>query len=84
MNFNHKLIESWWALLRHLSAEMKLELASRLINSLKTPDSRQKDIEKNVDHADFQNFILNGPIMSEDQYQQFLDARKDFNLWRTN
>ena len=37
-NFNNKVLESWWALLRHLSVEVRLELASRLINSLKTPE----------------------------------------------
>ncbi len=34
-NFNNKVLESWWSTLRHLSAEARLELASRLINSLK-------------------------------------------------
>lgn len=34
-NFNNKVLESWWAILRHLNAEVRLELASRLINSLK-------------------------------------------------
>ena len=37
-NFNNKVLESWWALLRHLSVEVRLELASRLINSLKTSE----------------------------------------------
>jgi len=34
-NFNNKILESWWALLNNLSNEIKLELASRLIDSLK-------------------------------------------------
>ena len=34
-NFNNKILDSWWALLRHLKAEVRLELASRLIDSLK-------------------------------------------------
>ncbi|MCB0594097.1 MAG: hypothetical protein H6557_33670 [Lewinellaceae bacterium] len=38
VNFNNKVLESWWALLKHLSVEAKLELASRLINSLKAPE----------------------------------------------
>lgn len=43
-DFNSKMLESWWAVLRHLNAEMRLELASRLIESLKTPEpEEQKD-----------------------------------------
>jgi len=33
--------------------------------------------------SDFQNFILNGPVMNEEQYDRFLEHRKQFNLWRT-
>ena len=36
-NFNGKILESWWSLLKHLSNDMKLELASRLIDSIKSP-----------------------------------------------
>ncbi len=46
MNFNNKILETWWALLRHLSVEVRLELASRLINSLKTPDPEEKKEKK--------------------------------------
>ncbi|HQU57997.1 MAG TPA: hypothetical protein PLU64_02345 [Saprospiraceae bacterium] len=35
VNPNKESIENWWALIRHLGAEAKLELASRLIDSLK-------------------------------------------------
>ena len=38
VNFNNKIIDGWWTLLRHLSRDARLELASRLINSLKTPE----------------------------------------------
>lgn len=34
LNFN---IESWWSLLKNLNHDIKLELASRLIHSLKKP-----------------------------------------------
>jgi hypothetical protein len=35
-------IEGWWSMLKHLSKEMKLELASRLIESLKKPELPNK------------------------------------------
>jgi RNase H-fold protein (predicted Holliday junction resolvase) len=32
---------------------------------------------------DFQNFILSGPVMSDEQYQEVKQQRENFNLWRT-
>jgi hypothetical protein len=37
-NFNKDLVEIWWVLLKRLSVEANLELASRLIDSLKQPE----------------------------------------------
>ncbi|HMO39662.1 MAG TPA: hypothetical protein PKC76_09975 [Saprospiraceae bacterium] len=34
--------------------------------------------------SDFQEFLLQGPVMDDDQYQDFLSDRKYFNAWRTN
>ena len=33
--------------------------------------------------SDFQKFILTGPVMSDDQHQNFKQQRQEFNLWRT-
>lgn len=35
-------VEKWWALLKDLSSEAKIELASRLIDSLKSPYDPEK------------------------------------------
>lgn len=43
--FNKKTLEGWWNILRHLSAEARIELASRLINSLK--NEKPKNDNKN-------------------------------------
>ncbi len=43
LNFN---IESWWSMLRHLNNDIKLELASRLIDSIKKP---MPPVKKNDD-----------------------------------
>ena len=39
------------------------------------------DMEK--DRSDFQEFLLEGPVMEDDQYQDFLFNRKYFNTWRS-
>jgi len=33
--------------------------------------------------SDFQKFILSGPVMSDEQYLNFNQQRKNFNQWRT-
>jgi len=52
-----------------LKAELKNELTKRKSKS---------------EQFDFQQFLLNGPVMDEPQYQQFLEHRKAFNKWRGN
>ncbi|MGM9475354.1 hypothetical protein ACS5PU_02945 [Pedobacter sp. GSP4] len=34
------------------------------------------------DLSDFQDFLLKGPTMSEEQYKQYQTNRKSFNSWR--
>lgn len=41
-NFNGSVLESWWSLLKHLNRDIKLELAGRLIESLKNPIEPKK------------------------------------------
>lgn len=52
---------------------LKIDLSSKLIPAQPT----QK-------HADFQQFLLSGPIMGDEQYEEFLSTRQRFNQWRTN
>lgn len=42
VNFNPKILEAYWLLLRDLSEDARLELASRLINSLKPSSTLDK------------------------------------------
>lgn len=32
---------------------------------------------------EFQELLLKGPVMDDEQYQEFLQNRKYFNAWRT-
>jgi len=52
--------------------KLKADLA--LINT-------DRDIEK--ERGKFQEFLLQGPVMDDDQYEDFLTNRKYFNVWRT-
>lgn len=45
VNFNKDALEKWWALLKNLNHETKIELASRLIDSLKSPNKPEEEKE---------------------------------------
>ena len=36
----------------------------------------------NSDISEFQKFLLSGPVMTDEQYNQFRENRKTFNSWR--
>lgn len=40
------------------------------------------EIVSNTNISDFQKFILEGPVMSDEQYNTFKEHRKSFNKWR--
>jgi hypothetical protein len=64
-------------LIKQLPASQLAKLKSELSDEMIEEKSKQE-------HSDFQKFLLGGPIMAENQYQQFLDHRKSFNQWRVN
>jgi hypothetical protein len=64
-------------LIKQLPASQMAKLKSELSDELIEEKSKQE-------HSDFQKFLLEGPVMAEEQYQQFLDHRKSFNQWRVN
>ncbi len=33
-------------------------------------------------NTDFQNFLLSGPVMSNEDFNYFLDKKKHFNQWK--
>lgn len=42
VNFNKKIIDGWWNIISRLSKEARIELASRLVNSLKNNEPETK------------------------------------------
>ncbi len=42
------------------------------------------DKEKEKDLSAFQELLLGGPVMDEEQFSTFQANRKHFNAWRTN
>jgi 3-methyladenine DNA glycosylase Tag len=63
-------------IIRHLPANQLEKIKSDLQN---TVGINQVENEK----ADFQKFILKGPVMTDLQYSAFKENRKTFNQWRS-
>ncbi len=64
-------------LVRQLSVSELLQLKTELNSVLTEKKSKQEQL-------DFQELLLNGPVMNEEQHQRFLKHRKVFNQWRVN
>ncbi len=74
--------------------EVKLNIGYRqlidIISQLPPEDMSKlrKEVERLLDDSnvadqdDWESLILNGPVMSEQQYQEFEKNRKHFNQWR--
>lgn len=63
-------------LVKQLPAAKIVQLKSELSESLIENKSKS-------DNTEFQNFLLQGPVMTDNQYEQFLENRKWFNQWTT-
>ncbi len=76
--------------------ELKLKIEYQELLSLirQLSESQLKKLKADIDRvngqkksqikiSDFQKLLLSGPVMSDEQYQQYIDNRKKFNQWRT-
>lgn len=63
-------------LIKQLPASQIFQLKSELADK-NLP--QQKKVEKKA----FRELLLNGPVISEEQYQQFLQTRNWMKQWRT-
>ncbi len=57
--------------------------ASQIAKLISDIDSKLIDQKSKGDISILQNLLIEGPIMQEDQYEQFLNNREYFNKWRT-
>ncbi len=64
-------------LVRQLPASQIFQLKSELAG-------RTMPERKAIEKAAFRALLLKGPVMSEEQYQQFLENRNWMSQWRTN
>ena len=60
------------------------QLPAFQIEKIKTEVNEKTVVNKPiVEKSEFQEFLLSGPVMSEEQYQGYLENRQHFNKWRS-
>jgi hypothetical protein len=64
-------------LIRQLPASQIMQLKSELAGDTLSEQNK-------TDKASLKALLLKGPVMSEEQYQQFLQTRNWMNQWRTS
>ncbi|MEO6850847.1 MAG: hypothetical protein ABI203_03770 [Mucilaginibacter sp.] len=60
------------------------QLPADKIDRIKTELSIKKfNMKSSIHTFDFQQLLLSGPVMDDDQYKVFKENRKRLNKWRT-
>jgi hypothetical protein len=52
------------------------------MNSLKTKELIRKEMAGAIANKKIRKLLLNGPVMSDSQFQTFLNTRESFGLWK--
>lgn len=78
LQLNHEQIIQ---LLKQLPFEEKRLITIELTRELAL---KKSEAEQDKNLSQFQELLLHGPVMSDEQFQEFQAFRKQFNLWRTH
>lgn len=62
--------------------QLPVDDISRLLNNTRQILEEKKQETPQSSPEDFQRLLLSAPVMSDEQYQTFLENRKLFNKWR--
>jgi hypothetical protein len=64
--------------------ELIKQLPKTQILQLKTDIETAIIEQEKTETTDFQKLLLQGPVMSDEQYAEYLESRKYINKWRVN
>jgi hypothetical protein len=59
------------------------QLPADKVDQLKAELAKKSSGKNPQGGFNFQQFLLNGPVMDDDQYKDFKETRKRLNQWRT-
>lgn len=70
-------------LVKQLPYNYKKKLTLDIEKDIKPQTKKEKTTQDTGDeeYNDLQRFLLQGPLMSKEQFDTFKDLRKDFNRW---
>ncbi len=71
-----------WALVKQLPYRDKKKLNSQIEQTLAKKRNRQAEENTDAKVTDLQQFLLQGPTMSDIQFAQFKKLREDFSQWQ--
>ena len=84
ININHEQVLK---LARQLPYNYKKKLTREIEKDLRTKNEEKvtagepESENENEDLDELQRFLLQGPVMSDEQFDDFKKLRKDFNRW---
>lgn len=78
MDIRLKIQDSYTATFLALIGKLKYVKVEEMIESKEKKEVDISILEPN----DFQKFLLTAPVMSDEEYQFYLEKRQDFNKWK--
>ena len=69
-------------LVRQLPFQKKQQLTQEIEKELRLEEEKKQ--AGNNELSEFQEFLLKGPVMSDEQFKNFQELRKSFNRWIGN
>ena len=64
-------------IVKKMSFKDKRRLTSEIVKELDSKDRKEK--VNDIEVKEFQDFLLQGPVMSDEQYSEFKELRKEFS-----
>ncbi len=70
-------------LVKQLPYKTKIKLFKDLLPEINSSKIKTESINKEEDYNDFQKLLINGPVMSDEQFNNYKNLRENLNKWIT-
>ena len=78
MNFEYEQV---WQLVHQLPLPEKQRLTAQLETELRDEMAQRRQHRPADEQTEFEELLLHGPVMSDEQFEQYEEVRRNFTKW---
>jgi len=68
---------------KQLNLTLPVNFDSKYVEVIILPYSENLEKNENLDNlSDFQNFLLSAPVMTDEEYDYYLEKKQELNQWK--